>query len=324
MQGIQATSTPCSRPQDFGSGSARYDLSRLNALSVWEEQNTDLSIVTAEGDRVTISADYRAEATVATYEHLALSDAGFRIIEANMLDFKVEQDIAVSVEGELNETELADIKTLLSDLGSMLKEAVAAGGGEPHWAGDEFSELTSIASVQAEMEYHASLGYWKAETEELAVGGVTAPPLPEGPATPEPAAAKIAASPPAAAEPQAPLPAPSEAAAVAERMTQRVTESRLKPRRLHKLLRKFLREFWKDMTSKERIGADRTRLGEDTLEKFFDRLRSGFKTLENTPGQLSGEFEVKASKVAFAQISVESSMEYHMDTNPEPVVEQTV
>ena len=51
-----------------------------------------------------------------------------------MLDFQMEQDIAVTVEGDLNPQELADIKSLISDLGTMFKEFLAS--GRPGVAGD--------------------------------------------------------------------------------------------------------------------------------------------------------------------------------------------
>ena len=126
IEGVRSSTWSALRPHDPAATQASCQSSRLNWLSVSEEQQADFDIVTAEGDTVTLSSDCRAAATLATYEHLALSDSGYRRIEAQMQDFQMERDIGVTVEGDLNPQELADIRSLLSDLGEMFKEFLAS------------------------------------------------------------------------------------------------------------------------------------------------------------------------------------------------------
>jgi hypothetical protein len=313
MEGVHSSTSPALRPHDPAATQASYQSSRLNWLSVSEEQQADFDIVTAEGDRVTLSSDYRAAATLATYEHLALSDSGYRHIEAQMLDFQMEQDIAVTVEGDLNPQELADIKSLLSDLGAMFKEFLASGGQESPVIDEEFAKLSSLQSVQAQFEYSASVGYLSAHSNEMTIGGpVPAPLLPEA-ETPVAAAAQHAApavDPPTAATP---LPPPAETAAMADRMTQKVRDSGVKPQRILKLLKKFLKQFLKGMGAQAAGDAEKAKRGESILEKFFDQV-----------GKLPAESEMRVNPISFEQASVKRFFEDKAEKQADPVVEETV
>jgi len=313
MEGVQSCTSPAPRPHDPAATQASYQSSRLNWLSVSEEQQADIDIVTAEGDKVTLSSDYHAAASLATYEHLALSDSGYRHIEAQMLDFQMEQDIAVTVEGDLNPQELADIKALLADLGAMFKEFLTSGGQEPPGVDEDFSKLSSLKSVQAQFEYSASLGYLSAHADEMTIGGpVPAPSLPE-PAAPVAAAGQNVAP---AVDPTpvaTPLPSPAETAPIAERMTQRVKESELRPHKFMRLLKKFLKQFLKGLGAQGAGDAEKVKRGESILEKFFDQV-----------GKLPAESEIRVNQVSFEQVSVKSFFEVKAEKTVSPAVEETV
>lgn len=313
MTAVQSCTSQTPRPHDPAVTQASYQSSVLNWLSVSEEQQADLDIVTAEGDKVTLSSDYRATATLATYEHLARSDSGYRQIEAQMLDFQLGQDIAVSVDGNLNQQELTDIKALLSDLGAMFKDFLTSGGRKPPGLDEDFSELTSIKSVNAQFEYSASIGYLSAQADETTTGG----PVPE-PSLPAPTAPVIAAAQNAApvVDPTpvaTPLPSPAETVPIAERMTQRVKESGLRPHKVMRLLKKFLKQFLKGLGAPGNGDAEKVKRGESILEKFFDQV-----------GKLPVESEMRVNQVAFEQASVKTFFEYKAEKKAEPAVEETV
>jgi hypothetical protein len=313
MECVQSCTSPAQRPHDPAATQASYQSSRLNWLSVSEEQQADFDIVTAEGDKVTLSSDYRAAATLATYEHLALSDSGYRQIEAQMLDFQMEQEIAVTVEGDLNPQELSDIKSLISDLGAMFKEFLASGGQESPGIDEEFAKLSSLQSVQAQFEYSASVGYLSAQSDEMTIGGpVPVPSLPEAEA---PVAATAQQASPAVDPPPVatPLPPPAETAPLADRMTQKVRDSGVKPQKILKLLKKFLKQFLKGMGAQAAGDAEKAKRGESILEKFFDQV-----------GKLPAESEVRVNQVSFEQASVKSFFEVKAEKTAPPAVEETV
>jgi hypothetical protein len=313
MEGVQSCTSPAPRPPDSAATQASYQSSRLNWLSVSEEQQADVDIVTAEGDKVTLSSDYRAAVSLATYEHLALSDSGYRHSEAQMLDFQMEQDITVTVEGDLNLQELADIKALLSDLGAMFKKFLTSGGQEPPGVDEDFSKLSSLKSVQAQFEYSASVAYLSAQSDEMTIGSpVPAPSLPE-PTAPV-AAAVQNVSPAVATTPVAtPPPSPAETAPIADRMTQRVKESGLRPHKFMRLLKKFLKQFLKGLGAQGDGDAEKVKRGESILEKFFDQV-----------GKLPAESEMRVNPISFEQASVKRFFEYKAEKNAVPAVEETV
>ena len=312
MEGVQSCTSPAPRPHDLAAAQASYQSSRLNRLSVSEEQQADVDIVTAEGDRVTLSSDYSAAASLATYEHLALSDSGYRHIEAQMLNFQMEQAIAVTVEGDLNPQELADIKALVSDLGAMFKEFLTSGGQEPPGVDKDFSKLSSLKSVQAQFEYSASVGYLSARADEMTIGGpVPAPALPE----PDAPVAAAAQNPAPAIDPTpvaTPLPLPAETAPIADRMTQKVRDSGVKSQKILKLLKKFLKQFLKGLGGQGAGDAEKVKRGESTLEKFFDQV-----------GKLPAESEIRVNQVSFEHASVKRFFEVKAEKTVQPAAEET-
>jgi hypothetical protein len=313
MEGVQSCASPAQRPHDPAGTQASYQSSRLNRLSVSEEQQADFDIVTAEGDRVTLSSDYSAAASLVTYEHLALSDSGYRHIEAQMLNFQMEQDIAVTVEGDLNPQELADIKALVSDLGAMFKEFLTSDGQEPPGVDEDFSRLSSLKSVQAQFEYSASVEYLSAHADEMTIGSpVPARSLPE-PAASVAAAAQNAAPAIDLTPVATPLPLPAETAPIADRMTQKVRDSGVKSQKILKLLKKFLKQFLKGLGAQGAGDAEKVKPGESILENFFDQV-----------GKLPAESEMRVNPVSFEQASVKRFFEYKAEKQADPAFGETV
>ena len=312
MEGVQSCTSSAPRPHDPAATQASYQSSRLNWLSVNEEQQADINIVTAEGDKVTLSSDYRAAATLATYEHLALSDSGYRKIEAQIQNFKLEQDIAVTVEGDLNPQELTDIKTLLSDLGATFKEFLTSGGQDPPGVDEDFSKLASLKSVQAQFEYSASVGYLSAHADEMTIGGPVPAPSLSAPESAVAAAAQHAAAAVGPAPVATPRPSPAETAPIADLMTQKVRDSGVKSQKILKLLKKFLKQFLKGLGGQGAGDAEKVKRGESTLEKFFDQV-----------GKLSAESEIRVNQVSFEQASVKRFFEVKAEKTVQPAAEET-
>jgi hypothetical protein len=305
MEGVQSCTSPAPRPHDLAATQTSYPSSRLNRLDVSEEQQADFDIVTAEGDRVSLSSDYSAAASLTTYAHMAISDSGFRHIEAQMLNFQMEQDIAVTVEGDLNPQELADIKSLLSDLGAMFKEFLTAGGQEPPGVDEDFSRLSSLKSVQAQFAHSASVGYRSAHADEMTIGGpvpVRSQPEPDAPVA-------------AAAQNAAPAvdPTPVATAPIADRMTQKVRDSGVKSQKLLKLLKKFLKQFLKGLSAQGAGDAEKVKRGESILENFCDQV-----------GTLPAESEMRVNPISFEQASVKRFFEDKAEKKADPAVEETV
>jgi hypothetical protein len=302
----------------------------LTYLNVSADQSADINITTAEGDTVTLSSDYHAEATLLTYEHLAYRNSGYEAEKGELVDYNEERNVALSVEGTLSDQEMADIQALLSDLGEMLKafltgEGGGEGGVEEHSA--DISRYGSLSAFQADFEYKAGMQYVNLAADQLAVETAGPPQLPAATA----ASAAAAQPPPAAVAPEMPSPqtaAPAAAAApvaaesakpaavqddrAAGDMAKRVKESGLRPRRFMKLLKKFLRGLMQEMRANNVLDGERAKRGESILEKFFGQLEPASRVSE-----------VTSTKVSMKQQWVSLQYEMKAEVKTQPSVEET-
>lgn len=336
MEGIQSCTPTCRGAATPAPIQFQGEGARMTYLNVCEDQSADFNIVTAEGDKVTLSSDYHAETTLLTYEHLAYNNLGYETESGRLVDFSEAHDISLSVEGELNEQELADIRALLSDLGRMLKAFLTGngeGGGEENSA--DLSRYGSLSAFAADFEYRASMQTLIIEADYLTAEAAGLPepleampaPLPAAPVapavveSPQPAAPVAPAAPLTPNQPPAPA-VPLEATAktvasenedAARKMAEKVNESGLKPRRWMKHVKKFLRSLMKEMRANHGIDEEQAKRGETILEKFFGQLEK--------PSSLS---EVTAAKVSLKQQWVSLQYELKADVQMQPSVEETV
>lgn len=344
MEGTQSCTPACRGATTAAPVQFQGEAARLAYLNVSEDQSADINILTAEGDKVTLSSDYHSDATLLTYEHLAYSNSGYQAEQGKLVDYTEERKIALSVEGQLSDQEMADIKALLSNLGEMLK-AFLTGDGEGEGGVEEnsadLSRYGSLSSFQADFEYKASIQYLNLETDQLAVEAAGFPKLPAATAAPaaaaQPTAAAVAptvalspqtVAPASAAAVSTPKPAAAPAVPVAAEtakpaavqddqavgeMTKRVKESGLRPRRFMKLLKRFLRGLMKEMRANNVVDGEQAKRGESILEKFFGQFEPP-----------SGVSEVKATKVSLKQQWASLQYEMKAEVKTQPSVEETV
>jgi len=109
------------------------------AANAHREASGDLSIVTKEGDTVTISANLEADATFASIRTRGAS--------ASYLSLETSSSFEISVQGELSEQEMQDVQKLVKQFSRELRQFFR--GSEGADATDvgkgEFSSLTGFA-----------------------------------------------------------------------------------------------------------------------------------------------------------------------------------
>lgn len=115
--------------------------------------NAAISLITADGDKVTLSASSALLATHTTYDYLGRIEGQSLAAHAEKLQISSSSEFAVTVEGELDPEELADINKLLDAIETT---AAAVFSGKPDGLLKSFAdvgELDSIASFQAALNY---------------------------------------------------------------------------------------------------------------------------------------------------------------------------
>jgi hypothetical protein len=329
MEGIQNCTSACRTASNAAPVQFQGEAARLSYLNVSEDQSTDINIVTAEGDKVTLSSDYHSEATLLTYAHLAYSNSGYEAEKGELVNYNEERNVSLSVKGSLSDQEMADIQALLTDLGEMLKgfmtgEGEGAGGVDENSA--DLSRYSSLSAFEADFEYSASMQYLSLAADQLVVKTVGSPKLPESMAvSPAPAlqpaatvAPTVVQSPqtvapvaPVAAEPPKTVAVQDEQAA--GKMAKKVKDSGLRPMRFMKLLKKFLRSLMQEMRANKAVDGQQAKRGESILEKFFDQV-----------GKPPAESEIRVNQVSFEQASVKRFFEVKAEKTVQPAVEETV
>ena len=198
MEGIQSCTPACRGATHSAPVQFQGEAARLTYLNVSEDTSADINILTAEGDKVSLSSDYHSEATLLTYEHLAYSNSGYEAEQGELVDYSEERKIALSVEGALSDQEMADIQALLADLGEMLKSFLTGGGAEEGGVEEtsaDLSRYSSLSGFEADFEYSARMQYLNLEADQLAVAAAGSPKLPESMAVPpEPVRPQVAAA----------------------------------------------------------------------------------------------------------------------------------
>ena len=135
----------------FGAARSFVDGSSLGAASVTSStsQRLDISIVTAEGDKVTLNAAASSTASYLTYTGAVTGPGRETAVRAQSASQSASSAFSISVEGELSVEEAKDIAKALKAYASALKDAVH-GRTQPALAhASQIDKLDDIASFDA-------------------------------------------------------------------------------------------------------------------------------------------------------------------------------
>jgi hypothetical protein len=122
--------------------------STSTAVAAASRQSLDLTIVTAEGDRVTINSNSSVTSAYATYNGTVAGQNSTQVAAAATASSS-SFDLSLSVEGDLSPEELKDIAKALQAYSKVLKN-VSSGNMEPLLAeAGQISKLDEIASFEA-------------------------------------------------------------------------------------------------------------------------------------------------------------------------------
>jgi hypothetical protein len=111
---------------------------RESSTAARAESQTNLTVVTAEGDRVTISLAAQAK-------YAASSKSGPRG-SSQAVSASVSSQVSVAVEGDLSESELKDLGSLINALGKATSQAASTGAPDASAVTASFAGLDSLAT----------------------------------------------------------------------------------------------------------------------------------------------------------------------------------
>lgn len=137
-----------------GTASSRLQESRLQLSAFTAGQWLDLSLMTKEGDKVTLSADAKASALHTDFEAAQAGDGnGVSAQWAEMNIEQVERDITMSVEGDLNPAERREIRHILQTICKMMNDFVQGKLAPLTAKAAGLKGLDTIESLQVSMAF---------------------------------------------------------------------------------------------------------------------------------------------------------------------------
>jgi hypothetical protein len=130
------------------------EASRTGLALLSNSQHMDLSLVTAEGDKVTLSLDSSTTARSVMKEEVQNDGQGSMSYEKSEFTMGLYQrDLTFTVEGDLSKEEMRDIRKVLKSLDKMMNKFVTGQMGAMAAQAVKLSGLDTIAGLEANMSY---------------------------------------------------------------------------------------------------------------------------------------------------------------------------
>jgi hypothetical protein len=137
---------------DFFLEGGNFNAAQFTRVTTSQQESSDITILTAEGDRVTISADSQLSIDCATYSGLVRSNGLLGSVKTNELVIDSNRDLYISVEGDLSRQELEDIKKAIKSVDKIMGQVLSGNMEKAVAMTNKLGSLDSISSLEASME----------------------------------------------------------------------------------------------------------------------------------------------------------------------------
>ena len=255
-------------PSTNGTGTQRLD-TQVGGIAVSNDFSGSLSVTTAEGDTITLSANLESDFRTVNYKSHAEGDGKTADVEARYAEYSLKQEFGVTVEGDLNEQEVKDLSTLFRKVANIFKKFLSRQDDEAlaktAKLGSSFGNYSSLADLSLNVDLERSVTVFAAELAgEVAnqSGAPAALPASTDPATSPEASTTHAATPGTALSTATAIPppstgitAPTRAAAIVQQVLDAIQDAGVELRKLNKYFPQFLeslREAFKNGKLDER------------------------------------------------------------------------
>ncbi len=135
-------------------------------IATYQKENADITIITDEGDRVTISANSELDIGCYSYSSLVNRNGSSQNVQEKSFISKYNSNISFSVDGDLNSQEYEDVLSVLNTIDSIMENALSDGTDPSLGFGEGIDELDSISAIDASLEVEKSITVEKEITIE--------------------------------------------------------------------------------------------------------------------------------------------------------------
>jgi hypothetical protein len=158
LQPISSSIHPFSLSADPQLTAGTFRSSDLTLLNASSDTHTDLSVVTAGGDRVTLSAESLLRASYA--------EVNYQSTDRYRLDFHVTDSqvqfgnsTEVSVQGQLDQQEQADVQLLVGKLEKVVKQFLGGDSAGAFSKALQIGDLGTVASFQLNVQQSEQIAF---------------------------------------------------------------------------------------------------------------------------------------------------------------------
>lgn len=138
---------------------------KKESLMASETRNLDLNITTKEGDVVTLSKESFMDFSSFSYDKSGSISQGNEKAAINVssrsMTLASGSSFSFSVQGDLNESELDDIESLISSLDEIMYEMSSGDIDEAFGMAQELDEFDSFSQYSADLNYSSAYSYEK-------------------------------------------------------------------------------------------------------------------------------------------------------------------
>lgn len=142
----------------YNSGEYLSQFKSVSSTSV-ERENADITIITDDGDKVTISTNKSMESSYSSYSSLLRSDGSLIKADGYEYQSQMHSNFAMSIVGDLDSKEYDDIMTALNAIDAVVKSAFSGNMDALQAMAETFGGLDSLSSLSASIQVEKFVSY---------------------------------------------------------------------------------------------------------------------------------------------------------------------
>lgn len=151
----------------FTKPEGQFCSSQLTKVAASQRQSADITLMTAEGDKVTLSTASELRADYLTYNSLGRTTSALFGIQAESFALEGSREFQIRVEGDLSRRELRDIRKTMKLLDKIMKDVVSGSMDHALERALKIEALGSISCLEANMGYEKTLSTEHTVTQEF-------------------------------------------------------------------------------------------------------------------------------------------------------------
>jgi hypothetical protein len=147
-------------PSAQGAGTQRLD-TKVSGVAVSNDFSGRLSVTTAEGDTITLSADLESDFRAVNYASRVEGDKGRVDVDATYAEYSLKHEFGVTINGDLNEEEIQDLEELFRNVANIFKKYLSGQDDEAlaktAKLGERFGALSSLSGLDLNVDVERSV-----------------------------------------------------------------------------------------------------------------------------------------------------------------------